>query len=69
MIYDKPCREKYIDETVGIWIILGERSNGTVDITDGTRDIAYGISRETAEKLCDLQEKFRESIYDLVGLK
>lgn len=68
MIYEKPCRDKYVDEAVGIWFIFGEHQNGTVDVSDGTQDVARNVSRETAEKLCQIQKEFRHRIYALVCL-
>lgn len=59
-------REKYIDEKVGVWFIFGEHPDGGVDITDGDKDIFTGIDYETAEKLCDLQDEFRNKLYSLL---
>lgn len=63
MIWPAPCREKYIDEAVGIWFILSENSDGTVSVCDGDRDIAIQVPRELAEKLCSMQREFRENLY------
>ncbi len=66
MIYPPPCREKYVDETVGVWFVFGEHMDGTVDVSDGTRDVATKVPRDLADKLIALQAEFRERIYALV---
>jgi hypothetical protein len=52
-------REKYLEEMAGgAWFIFGTHPDGTVDISDGNRDVITGIPREAAEKACELQNEF-----------
>jgi hypothetical protein len=67
MIYAPPCREKNVDETVGVWFIFGEHTDGTVDICDGTRDVAVKIPHQLANQIISAQADFRERLYALVA--
>lgn len=66
MIYPAPCREKYVDETVGVWMVWGKYEDGNVDVSDQDKTIARRVPLELAEKLVALQAEFREKIYALV---
>jgi hypothetical protein len=59
-------REKYIDESVGVWFVFGVHKNGNVDISDGSSDIFSNINPELAEKLCGAQSDFRDKLYSIL---
>lgn len=53
----------YIDRAVGdIWIIFGEHGDGCVDLSNGNDDIFTHITREQAEKLITLRDKFLNDV-------
>lgn len=58
-------KQKYIDEKVGVYIIFGQRADGTVDVNDGNSDIFEGVTKEQAEKIVAAQERFREELYNI----
>lgn len=59
-----PMREKYVDEAVGVWFIFGEHpTNGTVDVSDGQRDVFTSIPRDVANRIIDAQAAFRDVLY------
>lgn len=60
-----PMREKYVDEAVGIFTIFGVRV-GAVDVSDGARDVFYGLPRDVAEQVVAAQEEFRDKLYKLL---
>lgn len=61
-----PMRQKYVDETVGVWIIFGEHMDGTVDVSDQRRDVFEGLPRDVAEKVCAAHDEFREKLYAIL---
>ena len=58
-----PMREKYVDEAVGVWFVFGSRPDGTVDVSDGNRDVFSGIPADAAADLTKIQREFRERLY------
>ncbi len=62
-----PMREKYVDESIGVWFIFGKHPDGTVDINDGNRDVPAftGIQREAAQLLCEAHDRFRKEVYKI----
>ena len=60
MLY--PIREKYVEEIVGDWFIFGIHPDGTVDISDGDRDVFTNLTPAKADYLVRLQNQFLEAI-------
>lgn len=61
-----PMRKKYVDEAVGVWMVFGEHADGSVDVSDQSRDAFQALSRETAEKVVALQAEFLEKLYGVL---
>lgn len=66
-----PMREKYVDEAVGIWLVLDSVQVGKTYITSVglplDRDIfPTPIPKDRAEKVVILQEEFRQNLYKLL---
>lgn len=61
-----PMREKYVDEAVGIWVIFGENRDGTVDVADQQKDIFQSLPRDKAQKIVNLQQEFRDKLYEVL---
>jgi hypothetical protein len=61
-----PMREKYVDERVGVWIVFGWHFDGSVDVSSKGQDLFTQIPLDVADRLCELQEEFREKLYALL---
>ena len=61
-----PMKEKYVDEAVGIYFVLGVHGNGNVDVSDSNKDIFQNIPLDVAQKICEAQGEFREKLYSLL---
>jgi hypothetical protein len=61
-----PMREKYVDEAARVWAIFGVHSNGSVDVSDGNRDVFIGLSPDVAEQVVAAQARFRAELYLLL---
>lgn len=64
MLY--PMREKYVEEIVGDWFIFGTHPDGTVDISDGNRDVFTNVTVPTANLLCMFQNRFLNEVKSLL---
>lgn len=62
-----PMREKYIDEaTGGVWFIFGARNDGTVDVSDGNRDVFTGVPKDVAKQLIHARDRFLHEVYEIL---
>lgn len=62
-------RQKYIDETVGVWFEFGVHpESGNVDISDGNRDVFTDVPKDRATRLIALQAEFRDKLYAEYGV-
>ncbi len=61
-----PCREKYVDEAVGIYSVFGTHPNGTVDVADGQRDVFVSLPPEVAAQVIEAHDTFRHRLYELL---
>jgi len=60
-----PWRPKYLfDETfiLNSWLIFGEHTDGTVDITDAANDIFENVPRSIAEEIIAARDTFLEVV-------
>ena len=61
-----PMKEKYVDEAVGVWMILGKYVDGSVVVCDANRDIFCGLPNDVAEKVVNLQNEFVANLYKIL---
>lgn len=61
-----PMREKYVDEAVGIFMVFGVHSDGTVDVSDTQRDVFTRLPEDAAEKVVAVQAEFRAKLYKIL---
>lgn len=60
-------REKSIDEaTGGTWVIFGTRKDGTVDVSEASRDVFEGVPVDIAEKLCSARDRLMVELYEIL---
>lgn len=60
MIWGFEMKEKYVEERFPLWFVFGHQIGvpTTVDLSDGTRDIFQGVSKETAKALISARAAF-----------
>lgn len=61
-----PMRQKYVDEAVGLFIVFGTHINGTVDVSDGQRDVFSCLPPAAAHAVCEAQNEFRQKLYKIL---
>jgi hypothetical protein len=59
-------RENSIDRRIGVWHVFGEHADGTVDVSDGSRDVFTELPRDIADKVIAAHDYFREELYRLL---
>lgn len=63
-----PMLEKHIDEIVnGNWFIFGEHKDGTVDVASASGDEFTHLTKEQAEKIVAIRDKFLNDLYKVIG--
>ena len=61
-----PMREKYVDEAIGIYCVFSTHADGTVDVSDGNRDVFNGLPRDVADKVVAAHDAFSKELYKLL---
>lgn len=68
--WDPPYRDKrfsFETPVTNAWCIFGFRTDGTVDISDGTNDIFTGVPLDKAERICQARNKFVNELVEIVN--
>lgn len=62
-----PMLQKYVDEAVGVFFILGiDGTGGGVYINDGQKDVFTSLPLDVAYKVVIAHEEFREKLYKIL---
>ena len=61
-----PMREKYLDEAIGHYFIFGTYEDGTVDVSDGQKDVLIRLDPTKAQEVCDAHAEFRAKLYNIL---
>lgn len=62
-----PMLEKWVDKAVGVWFVFGvNRTDQTVDISDGRDDVFTGLPPEVARLAIAAHDRFREELYRIL---
>ncbi len=57
-------KQKYIEESFPRWFVFGEGPRG-VDVSDGSRDVAAGVSAEAAKALIEDRNRILDCLIAL----